>query len=410
MKTAGELPKFLQGGAGADSNGEPMKPIFHVMLAAALAGAGFAKESAASLDGALRVFRDDFVAAKEVAGVATVVGGKDKVLSAGASGFADLETKREMKPDSVAWIASMSKPVTGVAVMMAVEEGWIELDDPVAKYLPEFKDLKDGEGKEVVITIAQCMAHTSGLQDLSREQEGQFSTLDEVARATAKLPVKFAPGTKWAYCQTGINVGARVVEVVSKENFADFLDKRLFGPLGMKDTSFYPGTEQVGRLAFSYKKTDAGLEIALPWVLAGKDYGDKSRYPRANGGLFSTAEDYGKFLSMILNGGEAGGKRYLKPESIAEMTKSRTDGVDNVDKVGFVKGNAYGIGWIRVVNPGGVTAALSPGSFGHGGAFGTQGWVDPVKERYTVMIIQHANIGNGDASVFRGKFQEAAAK
>ena len=378
-----------------------------MMLAAACLGSGLAKETPGSLDAALSAFREGVVEAKEVAGAATLVGSKEKVLSSGASGLADIATKRPMKTDSVAWIASMSKPVTGVAVMMMVEEGLIALDDPVAKYLPEFKDLKDAEGKEVMVTIAQCMSHTAGLQDLPKEAEAGLKTLDEVTKLTATLPVKFPPGTKWQYCQTGINVGGRIVEVVSQQNFAEFLDKRLFGPLGMKDTSFYPGKEQVERLALAYNKTDSGLEVEVPRVLAGKDYGDKSRYPRANGGLFSTAEDFGKFLSMILNGGEANGHRFLKPESIREMTKSRTDGLE---KVGFVDGNAYGIGWIRVVNPGGVTATLSSGSYGHGGAYGTQAWIDPVKDRYTVMIIQHANIGNGDGSALRGKFQEAAAR
>lgn len=387
-----------------------MKRIFSVMMASACLGTGFAKEETTALKDALRSFMQETVASGDVAGVATVVGDGKKVLSADASGFAELATKRSMKADSVAWIASMSKPVTGVAVMMMVEEGLIALEDPVAKYLPEFKDLKDAEGKEVTVTIGQCMAHTAGLQDLSREEEAGLSTLDEVSKLTAKRPVKFKPGSKWAYCQTGINVGGRIVEVVSQQTFPDFLEKRLFGPLGMKDTSFYPGEEQVKRLAISYKKSGSGLEPALPWVLAGKDYGDSSRYPRANGGLFSTAEDYGKFLAMILNGGEANGRRFLKAETIATMIRPLTDAVENVDGVGFVRGNGYGVGWINVKNPGGATGALSPGSFGHGGAFGTQGWIDPVKGRYTVMIIQHANIGNGDASEIRRKFQEAAAK
>jgi CubicO group peptidase (beta-lactamase class C family) len=384
-----------------------MKRTFHILLAAACLGAGYAKETQTSLDAALSTFREGAVGEKVVAGVVTAVGSKEKMLSIGATGFADIAGQRPMKTDSVAWIASMSKPVTGVAVMMMVEEGRISLDDPVAKYLPEFKELKDANGNEVTVTIAQCMSHTAGLQDLSREEEARLTNLDQVMKLTASRPVKFAPGTKWVYCQTGINVGGRIVEVVSQQNFSDFLEKRLFGPLGMKDTSFYPGADQVARLAFAYKKTDAGLEVEVPRVLAGKDYGDKSRYPRANGGLFSTAEDFSKFLAMVLNGGEANGHRFLKPESIDEMTKSRTDGLE---KVGFVEGNAYGIGWIRVVNPGGVTASLSPGSYGHGGAYGTQAWIDPVKGRYSVLIIQHTNIGNGDGSVLRGNFQGAAAK
>ncbi|RYD37254.1 MAG: class A beta-lactamase-related serine hydrolase, partial [Verrucomicrobiaceae bacterium] len=173
-----------------------------MMLAAACMGSGFAKEDAGKLDAALSKFREGVVEAKDVAGAVTVVGSKEKVLSAGASGFAEIATKRPMKTDSVGWIASMSKPVTGVAVMMMVEEGLIALDDPVAKYLPEFKDLKDAEGKEVMVTIAQCMSHTAGLQDLPKEAEAGLKTLDEVTKLTATLPVKFSPGTKWQYCQT----------------------------------------------------------------------------------------------------------------------------------------------------------------------------------------------------------------
>lgn len=382
--------------------------LFAISLLAGCVWPALAKEIPPS---ALKESLDGFVTSVvekgEVAGAATLVGSKAEVLASGAAGFADIATKRPMKTDSVAWIASMSKPVTGVAVMMMVEEGLIGLDDPVAKYLPEFKDLKDAEGKEVMVTIAQCMSHTAGLQDLSAAEEAGLKTLDEVTKLTATRPVKFAPGTKWAYCQTGINVGGRIVEVVSQQNYADFLEKRIFGPLEMKDTSFYPGKEQVERMALAYNKTNAGLEVVVPRILAGKDYGDRSRYPRANGGLFSTAEDFGKFLSMVLNGGEANGHRFLKPESIQKMTRSRTDGLENV---GFVKGNAYGIGWIRVVNPGGATASLSSGSFGHGGAYGTQAWIDPVKGRYSILIIQHANIGNGDNSELRGAFQAAAAK
>ena len=210
-----------------------MKRTFYVMLATACLGTGLAKETTTPLDTALEGFRKEVVEAKEVAGAATLVGSKEKVLSSAASGFADIATRRPMKTDSVAWIASMSKPVTGVAVMMMVEEGLIALDDPVAKYLPEFKDLKDAEGKEVMVTIAHCMSHTAGLQDLPKDEEASIRTLDEVVKLTAARPVKFVPGTKWAYCQTGINVGARSVEVVSQQNVADFLDNRLFGPLGM---------------------------------------------------------------------------------------------------------------------------------------------------------------------------------
>jgi len=383
--------------------------LFAIALLAGCVWPVLAKEAPSSaLKQEMDAFTATLVEKGEVAGVVTEVGNKDKPLAVSVAGLADIDAKRKMEADSVFWIASMSKPVTGVAVMMATEQGWLSVSDPVAKYLPEFKDLKDAEGNEVTITIANCLSHTAGLQELTKEEELATSNLAQLAAVTAKKPVKFKPGTKWTYCQTGISVAARIVEVVSNETFPEFLEKRLFGPLGMKDTSFYPTEEQMQRLAVSYEKNEQGLfKTVSPYFLHGRTPTDHSRYPRASGGLFSTVSDYGKFARMILSGGELDGKRYLKQESIKEMTLSRTDGLENV---GFVKGNAYGLGWIRVVNPGGVTAPLSSGSYGHGGAYGTQAWIDPEKGRYTLMMIQRANIGNGDNSDIRGAFQAAAAK
>ncbi len=386
-----------------------MKRIISAIMLSAGCLAGFAKEeSPAALKQALASFMNEVVVSNEVPGIVTLVGDKDRILSFDAAGLADIEAKRPMKKDSMVWIASMTKPVTGTAVMMLADEGLLALTDPVAKYLPEFKDLKDAEGKEIMITIENCLAHTAGLQELTPEEELATSNLDQLSKITAKKPVKFAPGSKWTYCQTGISVAARIVEVVSGETFPDFLQKRLFTPLGMNDTTFYMPEEKMDRLALSYEKTPDGLMKEVePYFLNGRSPTDRSRYPRASGGLFSTAEDYSKFLRMILRGGEADGKRYLKPETIAEMTRGHTG---TLEKVGFVPGNAYALGWIRVLDPQGVTAPLSSGSFGHGGAYGTQAWIDPVKGRYTIMMIQRAKIGNGDGSPIRGKFQEAAAK
>lgn len=349
---------------------------------------------------------DKAIAAKEIAGAVTLVAGKDGVILTAASGLSDIEKKQPMSKDAMFWIASMTKPVTGTAVMMMQEEGKLKVEHPVSKYLPEFKDLKDAAGKPVEITIKQCLTHSSGLSDVRGPEVDGVTTLKELMPRVLAKPVKFAPGSQWEYCQSGINTAARVVEVVSGEDFPAFLEKRLFGPLGMKDTTFYPNEAQAARIATSYKRTDAGeLEKAALGFLNGKPVTSKDRYPLANGGLFSTAEDYAKFARMILRGGELDGKRYLKEESVKQMTTVQSGDL----KTGFTPGNGWGLAWCVIREPQGVTAAVSPGTFGHGGAYGTQAWIDPVKGRAYVMLVQRSNFPNSDGSDLRKAFQEAAA-
>lgn len=347
-----------------------------------------------------------FVESKEIAGAVTLVADAEKIIHLSANGLADIEKKSPMATDSLFWIASMTKPITGTALMMMQEDGKLSVNDPVAKYLPEFENLKDEAGNKVVITIKQCLTHSSGLSDLTPDESKGITTLKDLVPLIAAKPVKFPPGSKWQYCQTGINTVGRIIEVVSGKSYPDFLQERLFDPLGMKDTSFYPSEQQVARLASSYKHGSSGdLEKAALSFLNGKSPTDKSHFPMANGGLFSTAEDYGKFARMILRGGESGGKRYLKEESVKQMTT-----VQSGDLVtGFTPGNGWGLGWCVVRQPQGVTAALSSGTFGHGGLYGTQAWIDPVRNRIYVMMIQRADLANGDASEIRRSFQEAAA-
>ena len=194
--------------------------------------------------------------------------------------------------------------------------------------------------------------------------------------------------------------------MVSGKSYEDYLRENLFVPLGMKDTAFNLTEAQVKRLATSYATTKDGFQPQPVKIFYGKGPTSTDRFPSAAGGLFSTAADYGRFARMILNGGELDGKRYLSPESIAEMTRSHTGDL----AAGFVPGSNYGLGWIRVAEPIGVTAPLSAGTFGHGGAYGTQAWIDPVKGRFMVMMVQRTNFNNGDASGTRRQFQEAAAK
>ncbi|RYD38246.1 MAG: class A beta-lactamase-related serine hydrolase, partial [Verrucomicrobiaceae bacterium] len=206
----------------------------------------------------VRKTMEGFIAAKELAGSVTLVADGAKILHLSADGMANIADKRPMAEDSVFWIASMTKPVTATALMMMHEEGLLSVDDPVAKYLPEFRNLQDANGKDVTITIKQCLVHSSGLAEVTPEEARSISTLEQLMTVVAAKPVQFEPGTKWQYCQSSINTAARLVEVVSGKPFTTFLDERLFGPLGMKDTTFYPSEEQAKRLASSYKRTDAG--------------------------------------------------------------------------------------------------------------------------------------------------------
>jgi len=372
-----------------------------VLIAAALMGA---LQAAAPVIDAVNERMESFVEAKDIAGSVTLVADGEKILHLSATGLADIGKKQPMEVDSVFWIASMTKPITATAVMMMQDEGKLSVDDPVSKYLPEFTGDKAG------ITLKQCLTHSSGLSEVTNEETKDVTTLKDLVPVFTAKPLAFPPGGKWQYSQTGINTAARVVEAVSGKAFPEFLEERLFGPLGMKDTGFYPGEAQIARIASAYKRTDDGkLEKAEITFLGGKSIADKERYPRANGGLFSTAADYVKFAQMILNGGESGGNRYLKKETVKQMTS-----VQSGDLVtGFTPGNAWGLGWCIVREPQGVTAALSPGSFGHGGLFGTQAWIDPAKGRIYLLLVQRANFtnqGGADGSEIRREFQNAASR
>jgi CubicO group peptidase (beta-lactamase class C family) len=345
-----------------------------------------------------------FVDGQEVAGAVTLVATPDRIAHLDASGKADIASGKPMRPDSIFWIASMTKPVTATAVLMLQVEGKLSVDDPVEKHLPEFKGLKFADGKSARVTIRHLLTHTSGMGEVTPDEARPIKDLAGLIPLYVARPVQFEPGTKWTYCQSGINTAARIVEVASGESFDRFVERRLFAPLGMKDTTFYLTEEQLPRLATSYRKDKGELTPTNVSILHGKAPTSRDRFPAANGGLFSTAPDYARFCRMILNGGELEGRRYVKPESVELMTTVQTGDL----KTGFTPGNGWGLGWCVTREPQGVTAMLSPGTFGHGGAYGTQAWIDPVKKRAYILMIQRADYPNSDASEVRRVFQEAA--
>ena len=344
------------------------------------------------------------IAAKEIAGAVTLVATPDRVIHLDATGNAVLPGET-MRTDAIFWIASMSKPILATLLLMLQDEGLLSVDDPVEKYLPEFKGLKTADGKSVQVTIRHLLTHTSGMGEITPDQARAAKTLAAVIPLYVAKPVAFTPGSKWVYCQSGINTGGRIAEVVTGEPLEKLLQRRLFDPLGMQDTTFYLTEKQLPRLAKSYQRTEKReLQAADIFFLGGKSPTSLDRFPAPNGGLFSTASDYARFCQMVLRGGELDGKRYLKPETVKLMTTIQTAGL----KTGFTDGNGWGLGWCVVREPQGVTAMLSPGTFGHGGAYGTQAWIDPVTKRIYILMVQRANFPNSDASEVRKGFQEAA--
>ncbi|HLX63319.1 MAG TPA: serine hydrolase domain-containing protein [Planctomycetota bacterium] len=342
-----------------------------------------------------------FVDSHALAGAVTLVSDKDKTLDLEAVGFMDIAAQKPMQTDCIFWIASMSKPVTATALMMLVDEGKVNVDDPVEKYLPEFKGqmLSVGTGKDATlkppahpITVKNILTHTSGLVFMSKIEPGKVDThsLKESVESYAKSPLKFEPDTKYQYSNAGLNTAGRIIEVVSGMPYEEFLQKRLFDPLGMKDTTFWPSDEQMKRLAKSYKpnKDKSALEeISINQCTY--PLTDRKRGPSPAGGLFSTAADMGVFCRMILNNGTLDGKRYLSEAAVKQMTTPQTgEGL-----------SGYGFGWSADKKAG--------GSFGHGGAYATDMHIDQKRGLITIFMVQHAGFGT-DGGKIMPAFRKAA--
>jgi CubicO group peptidase (beta-lactamase class C family) len=333
-----------------------------------------------------------------LAGAVALVAGKDRILSIDTVGYADVAGNKPMRADCLFWIASQSKAITGAAFMILVDEGKVKLDDPVSKYIPEFKDVKvfAGPGKDPKLvapkepmTVRQILSHTSGLPFSTKMESPTLDKwpLAEGVKSYAATPLLSQPGTKYAYSNAGINTAGRIIEVVSGMSYEDFVDQRLFAPLGMNDTSFWPNDEQLTRLAKSYKpnKDKTGLEEATIGQLQ-YPFNDRKRQPMPAGGYFSTAADMARFCQMVLNRGTFAGKRILSPEAVQTMTSKQTGDA--------VKDN-YGLGW------------TTGGNIGHGGAYATNMLIDPKRGLVFIWMVQHAGYPS-DGGKSQGEFRKAA--
>ncbi|HLM99083.1 MAG TPA: serine hydrolase domain-containing protein [Bryobacteraceae bacterium] len=344
-----------------------------------------------------------FVDKGTLPGVVTLVQRHGALAQVEAVGYRDLETKQPMRTDTIFRIASMTKPFTAVGIMILMEEGRLALRDPVEKYLPEFKNMwviesregdKNGDTKRVLrhasrpITLRDLLTHTSGMYGMPPETLDEAIarktlTLSEVALMASQKPLDFDPGTKWQYSNYGIAVLGRIIEIVADQPYDKFIESRVFQPLGMKDSFFFLPADRRDRVATVYVLDKGKLQKA-DWDFTDKD----AKYPFPEGGMYSTALDLAAFYQMMLNGGSHNGKRILSRATVDMMTEVHTGELS----IGQSAGMGYGLAWAIVRTPDGTLPLASIGTYGHGGAFGTYGWVDPKKDLVGVFLVQQPDV------------------
>jgi CubicO group peptidase (beta-lactamase class C family) len=297
-------------------------------------------------------------------------------------GYADVETKRPISDDNVFWIASMTKMFAGASIMMLVDEGKVSLDDPVTKFIPQLGKWRvvgetNANGLQLVplarpVTLRHVLSHTSGLtgmSELQREVGADRTPLKARALSSVTGPLQWQPGSRYQYGNQGMNIAARVVEIVSGMPYEEFLQQRFFDPLGMTETTFWPSDAQIARLANAYGPSKDKSAFAKGDIgFLSKPYSDRAhRFPEAGGGLFSTTHDILRYGLLLANNGELDGQRYLSPAAMDELRKEQTE---------ETKIN-YSLGY-----------HLRNGLFGHDGAYGTDLSVNPKTGMVAVFMVQ----------------------
>lgn len=351
---------------------------------------------------------DRRIEAGDITGAVTLVARDGRIVHLEARGLMDQASNTPMRRDTIFRIASMSKPVAGVAILMLAEEGKVRLDDPVSKFIPSFGEAEVATARERPgppfgpaadsgapefytvpaareITVLDLLTHTSGV--MSGRMSGSVAQAAAAQRHDLGLawveqigtaPLEFAPGSRWAYSAlAGFDVLSRIVEVASGQSFDVFLRERIFEPLGMQDIFFWPNALQRERIVSSYSLTDRGL---VP-----RDNPDSMSGPRyfsGAGGLMTSAEAYAQFAMMLANGGELNGVRILSPRMLELMGSAYIP--DTLP--GRPTGEGYGLSVRVVTDPVARGTMLSEGTFGWSGAYGTHFFVDP-KENLTAMLM-----------------------
>jgi CubicO group peptidase (beta-lactamase class C family) len=352
------------------------------------------------------------IAAGDISGAVTLVARKGRVAHLEAHGQMDRESKKPMAPDAVFRLASMTKPIEGVAVLMMMEEGKVRLTDPVSRFIPEFKALKvavemprapGAPGAATAteapapafytvpaareITVKDLLTHTSGLvsggisaTEAAKIQRTPTDSLATYLPKLASVPLAFQPGSRWTYSPgAGFDALGRIVEVASGQSLDQFFKQRIFAPLGMKDTSFYGPADVHARVVAMYERSPQGLKlVATP---------DRQRSPAyfgGGGGLRGSAEDYVQFAQMLVNGGQLNGTRLLSPRTVDLMRSVHVP--DTLP--GRPAGRGFGLSVQVVANPVAAGHSVSAGSYGWDGAYGTHFWVDPKEQLVGILMVQ----------------------
>jgi CubicO group peptidase (beta-lactamase class C family) len=350
-----------------------------------------------------------------VPGAVMLVARRGKIAWTKTLGFRDRAAKDPMKPDSIFRIYSMTKPIVSVAAMMLVEEGRMQISDPVAKYLPEIGKMKVGaetseEGKATLqlvepsreITVQDLLRHTSGLIYGTRGKslinaayiEAKIGNRDtsneEIVTALSKLPLRFSPGERWEY-GVSTDVLGRVVEVVSGKTLGEFLNERIFTPLGMADTGFYVPAEKLSRAAQPWQVPEA------PPMTPRFDVAQKPRFESGGAGLTSTIDDYLRFTVMLADSGKFSGKRLLGSKTLEFMTSDHT-----LARPGRPPGLGFGLGFEVRTSVGDAALPGSLGEYGWAGNAGTLFWIDPKEQLIAIYMVQ---VSDRDRIMLRNQFR-----
>jgi CubicO group peptidase (beta-lactamase class C family) len=381
---------------------------------------GFTAEGLAALDARMKQAVDN----KEVAGVQTLLVRKGQVAAFNTHGVQSFESGVPITQDTLFRIYSMTKPITGVALLQRYEKGLWTLDDPITKFVPELANLKvhkTVDGKATLVnanrpaTMRELMTHTAGLgyglsgnnpvDDAFRADPPLAkANLKEMIDTIAKLPLLAQPGERWSY-SIAVDVQGLIVERLSGETFGNYLQKHILQPLHMNDTRFFLSEQDRARFAQVYQwDRDAAALRVLP-DQAGRGYFDANHVESGGGGLVSTTHDYARFCQMLVNMGELDGKRILKPESVELMTQNHIGNLrlysDGTNANSGLAGTGFGLGVAVVYDPAAANSKQGAGSYYWSGIAGTWFWIDPKNELFFIGMIQRRGGVGQDAVNFR---------
>lgn len=368
---------------------------------------GMSSERLERINPVLQGYVDD----GHLAGAVSMVARHGKIVHFEKFGTLNMETSQPIELDSIFRIYSMSKPITTVAAMQLYEQGKFQLNDPVEKYLPEFKNIlvltEDGklEKQNRPFTIQMLMSHTAGLtygvfgntpvdQQYRKANILNNKDIAEMVTELGKIPLQYQPGTRWHY-SVSVDVLGRLVEVISGQSFDQYLEDHIFTPLGMDDTFFEVPADKLSRFGTNHRYNPQTQKLEISDYPATSQFANDVTFFSGGGGLLSTTEDYMKFSQMMLNGGEFNGARIISRKTVDFMSQNHLNGIfaNRSGENGQNRpGAGFGLGFGVIVDPPQSGVISSKGEYYWGGAAGTIFWIDPVEDLISIVMIQHMNV------------------